>query len=775
MKTLLVFPPQAHPTQPALCLPSLTAYLRRNGFPDTDQRDFNLDAHEYFLSEKRLALSRERIAAAFAELPRQGSLDLRQMDRFRVLAEALAAADAVTQNIEDAKAVLRDPERFYDYDKYLAAVKVFDRAFRMISAEHYPSNLTPHNFTLQYSIEREQEILAALGDPQANFFVEYYRERALPEIQALQPQLLGISLTYTSQVIPGLALAAMVKEVMPDVHITVGGGLLAYIGEKMTRSGNVFKAIDSAIVLEGEGPLLELAKTVRDGRSIEQVPNCIHKVGEQVVTNSMASPLSIDDLPTPQFDGLPMHQYYSPQLALPLAITRGCYWEKCAFCTLYKVIGPGYRQRSLDKVMDDIQEVTSKWNSDVIYFIVEDMPPQVFKALPGALRERDLQVKWWTDARLERNLFSPELCRELYASGCRRIAFGFESGSQRLLDLMEKGTDLEESTTILGNLHEAGISVTLYTMIGFPTETVEEAKSTLQWLRNHRDIVHEVSLRIFYIDHLSKVFEHPDHYQVKEILKDADKDLQVYYDWVPGEGMSRREARELFFDFMKVIREEFPLFHGDNLLLFELKSHYFLYLCHYGNLDFLQQKSAVAVAEEFGNDLMASVPSMPAGNTLLELPFDLKSISQRLNDAECSILRPRYMSGNFKGALFDELGPSFPPEPERQTYVVFRAKSCDLLHVGRDAARMLSMIDGRRTVAEILQDWPEDVRPTLQAFFPKLFQQGLLTTDVSAARKQTQQLHSNSENGVDVGLERAAGAEAKAAETMHLYCKPSVQ
>ncbi len=767
MKTLLVFPPQAHPTQPALCLPSLTAFLRARGFSDTHQRDFNLDAHEYFLCRERLAQSRGVVQQQLDEMPRDAAMKLRQMDRFRVLVEAAASADAVVEGIEDAKAVLRDPERFYDYDLYLRSVKLFDRAFRLISAEHYPSALTPHNFTLPHSIEREQDILTALFDERSNFFVEYFRERAVPEILEAQPDLLGISLTYTSQVIPGLTLARLVKERMPDVHITVGGGLLAYIGDKMTRSGKVFDVIDSAIVLEGEGPLLQLAEAIRDGKDIDGVGNCIHRKNGTVQTNPPESPLAIDDLPTPEFDGLPMDHYFSPQLALPLAITRGCYWEKCAFCTLYKVIGPGYRQRSLDKVMDDIETVTERWNSKVVYFIVEDMPPVLFRTLPPALAQRGLDIRWWTDARLERNLFSPELCREIYESGCRRIAFGFESGSQRLLDLMEKGTCLEESEGILRNLKDAGVSVTLYTMIGFPTETEEEARSTLQWLRDHRDLVHEVSLRIFYIDHLSKVYADPDTYQIQQILDDESKDLQVYYDWVPGAGMERRVARQLFFEFMKVIREEFPLFHGDNLLLFELKSHYFLYLCQFGDLSFLERKSAVHVGEEYEGNLETVVPRVPWGNRILKISHDLRRISDTLNQAECSILRPRYMSGNFKEDLFQELEEEIPAEEPRPTRVLYRARSGDLLSIGADTAKFLEQVDGRRSVGEILAQWPPAAKTKLLAFAERLFQSGLLTQ--SAGSESGPVVLGETSDVARQVPERVAAV----AESMHLYCKPS--
>lgn len=823
MRTLLLFPPQAHPTQPYLCLPSLVAFLRANGFPDTHQRDLNLEAHEWFLNRERLAVARDRVAATFAAHPADRPLPLPEMDRFRVVAEAHASADSVVEGIDEALFTLRHDEAFYDYDRYLRAVKLLDRAFRLISAEHYPTSLTPHNYTLQHSIEKEAEVLAAVFDEESNFFCEYYRQKALPEIVAARPDLVGISLTYTSQVIPGLALARMIKQALPGCHVTVGGGLLAYIGEKATRSGKVFAVIDSAIVLEGEGPLLELAKNVAAGkeRPAEGVGNAIWKDGENVVVNAPASPLSIDSLPTPEFDGLPMDRYYSPKLALPLAITRGCYWEKCAFCTLYKVIGPGFRQRRLDKVMDDIEKVTKRWNSDVIYFVVEDMPPPVFKQLPVELKKRALDIKWWTDARLEKNLFTDELCRALYESGCRRIAFGFESASQRLLDLMEKGTAIDEAEGILARLARAGISNTLYTMIGFPTETREEALQTLAWLRAHKESVDEVSLRIFYVDHLSKVFEHPEQYGVERILLDPEKDLQVYYDWIPARvgttlpvmkvrgqshgadhghpeaaggcgdagattqvidgGMSRREARELFFDFMKVLREEFPLFRGDNLLLFELKSHYFLYLCKYGHLSFLSGKSEVDVAEVAPADLRAARLRLPDGNRVVEMPYDLRTIAEKLNEAECSVLKPRYQSGNFKEKLFEEMASQVPAAPPARNFAVYRARSSDLLHVGKDAARLLAACDGQRVVADVVADFAPAQQPKVERFLGELLARGLLTarpavpTRHSGSAASSMSPATTGSPGTTRDLTVAAGAPepVRVAETLHLHCKPS--
>lgn len=731
MRTLLIFPPQAHFTQPYLALPSLKAFLRANGFEDTHQWDVNLDSLEHFLAPGRLARSRDRIRSHLADLPTDRPLGLEAMDRYRTLSEADLSADAVIEGIDDAVSVLRDPERFFDYEAYLGAVKRLDRAFKLISAEWYPTSLTPNSFAMRHSIEREAEVLAAITDADENPYIEFYREQTIPKIAALKPDLIGISITYGTMIIPALTLARMIKEVLPNVHITVGGGLLAYAGPKITKSGRVFDVIDSVVMLEGEGPLLKIAECVRDGRPVDDVGNVIHRKDGVVITNEKAAPLDIDTLPTPDFDGLPLDRYYSPQIALPIAATRGCYYEKCVFCTLYKVIGPGYRQRNITKILDDIEAVTARHGSNKIYFVVEDMPPVLFRALPDALASRGLDIEWWTDARLEKNLYTEEMCARLYEAGCRRIALGFESASQRVLDLMDKGTAIEEAGPIVKNISEAGIAVVLYTMIGFPTETEEEARATLAWVREHQRHVQEVSLRIFYIDLLSTVYHAPEQFKITRLLEDPTKDYQVYFDHECSEGIDRVKAREIFFEFMEFVRNELPLFQGDNLWLFELKSHHFLYLCHEGALDVFHGRTRAESGNDVPDDLHGARPRLADGVTVRTVPYDLTEMSKALLDAEDRTLRPRYQSGSFKTEMIAQLEADVPAVPPRETAFAWRAATSDSLRLGRDAARILRGFDGVRTVDQLLEEFPSEQRPKLLSFVRSLFGKGLLTAHVS--------------------------------------------
>jgi radical SAM superfamily enzyme YgiQ (UPF0313 family) len=130
---------------------------------------------------------------------------------------------------------------------------------------------------------------------------------------------------------------------------------------------------------------------------------------------------------------------------LPLAATRGCYWGKCVFCTLYTVIGPGYRGRTIEQTVEDMRTLQSRYGTRCFYLAIEDLPPNMARRMPQAILDAGLDVRWWCDARLEGEVFTEEVCEQLAASGCRRIAFGYESSSSRVLERMCKGIDPDES------------------------------------------------------------------------------------------------------------------------------------------------------------------------------------------------------------------------------------------------------------------------------------------------------------------------------------------
>jgi radical SAM superfamily enzyme YgiQ (UPF0313 family) len=725
MKTLLIYPPQGHFTQPYLAIPSLSAYLRQQGLKDVSVLDLNIDAYDSILTTSRLKRSLDRVRAGegLARLEACESLGFSEMERYQLLSEIALAGDEVASRIEEAKNVLRNREHFYDYQRYLWAGRTIEQGLRLFSAEYAPTRLSAHGFVMKKRIERSKEIVAAIDDERENPFIEYFRDRALPRIRELDPDVIGISVTFPSQAIPVMTLAKLVKQWKPEVHITLGGGLLAYVAEKLSKRPEVWSLIDSMILLEGEGPLLRLIEELGAKKDFGKVPNLIWRDSSGVVRkNEQAEPLDIKTLPTPDFSDLPLGKYFSPELVLPLAATRGCYWGKCVFCTLYTVIGPGYRGRTIEQTVDDMRVLKERHGVKNFYLAIEDLPPNMIKAFPREILNQKLDVHWWADSRLEYEHYTPELLDEMKRSGCVRLAFGFESSVNRVLDRMCKGIEAQKGVELIRRVHDAGISVTLYVMLGFPTETREEALDTLKTIVENQRWIQEVSVRVFYLDERAEIFNRAREFDIVEVYPDPDADLQVYYDFKTSSGMSRREARDVYLEFTRTLRSHFPVFQNTNMLYHELKSHYFLYLVRHGSWQGLKAE----VLDRPASPRLSAAPKKSARLATRELAFDRGEIDRRIGAIDSFTLRPRYQSDLVEDDDRARLDRELPRETRSPSVLIYDRASGELRAVTPDAAELLARCDGKRTVEQVVELVPQPHRAAALACVRELAEAGML-------------------------------------------------
>jgi hypothetical protein len=420
---------------------------------------------------------------------------------------------------------------------------------------------------------------------------------------------------------------------------------------------------------------------------------------------------------------MPLEKYFSPELVLPLAATRGCYWGKCVFCTLYTVIGPGYRGRTIAQTVEDMRLLSQKHNTKHFYLAIEDLPPNMAKALPRAILDAGLDVNWWCDARLEHDVFTQEVCDDLAASGCKRIAFGYESASRRVLDAMCKGIDPDASMDLVHRVRKAGISVTLYVMVGFPTETREEARATLDAIVANREAIQEVSVRVFYLDETSEVFRRRSEFDIVETFPDADADLQVYYDFRCSRGMSRKDAREVYLEFTSALRSHFPVFQNTNMLYHELKSHYFLYLAKWGSWEQLRDEVLERAPSKNGFDAR---PRRRTGLRRRDLAFDRATIDARLSSIDVHTLRPRYQSDLIEDEDRQRFDHTLQPETSSPSAILYNAATGEIHCLSPAAADLLQQCDGERTLDELLSLFEAEHRADAKRCLEELESAGLL-------------------------------------------------
>ncbi|HXF92231.1 MAG TPA: radical SAM protein [Nitrospiraceae bacterium] len=577
MKVLLIFPPDWYPSEPYLSLPTLTAVLRAAGHT-VIQKDVNLEMYDWYFSE-------DFLKRVLRKVPQQ--LDrLRKLAKKRELEEweadlQLALCDLTRQRIaeltdkaERAKRIVRG-EDFYDIDKLEWAINTFREITAAISLVYAPARICmpPMETDLSYKVFMSSEVMDAVRDTQVNVYRDVFDHLVKPTIEAERPDVVGVSIVLQQQLFSSMTFCALIKEQFPQIHVTIGGNTVTRLRDVLPGSP-LFAFFDSAVIYEGETAFLQLIEAVGAGRDLGGIPNLIYRDAAGVHTSPLTYAEDMGSLPPPDFDGLPLEKYFVPDRILPYLATRGCYWGRCEFCDHGEGYTAGYRTKKIEQIIEDIRFLKTKYHTRHFHFTDESYPPALFRKLARRLVETKMDILWTTHMRFEKSLLDEAVWRDARDSGCRYLHFGYESGSERVLKLMDKAT-----TTDVIKRHlelSAGVGIWNHVMgfFGFPGETREEAWQSVRFLEDNRAHVHSLGFGTFDLSKHTPVAKHPEKWGVTP-YKNPDWDLALDYYYTVREGLSVEEAERVFEEFE---RNHYP---GWDLRIF-IREYVFLYIARFG-------------------------------------------------------------------------------------------------------------------------------------------------------------------------------------------------
>ncbi|SVB60757.1 uncharacterized protein METZ01_LOCUS213611, partial [marine metagenome] len=463
MKTALIFPPQWYPSQPYLALPTLKAYLETKGH-EVDQFDFNVESYDFFLSRSYLEHCVNKIDARLTKSVK--SHEDREIEpTHRQILEDTNYLEAILSEISDAKQVLRDKELFFQFKEYKNAYTTLKVAMQLISYAHYPSKIDLDSFFMKGNPEESlQGILLTTQDSTKNPFLELYKNNLLKKTDWNRYGLVGISIIHAGQVIPGLTLARILKGLYPHLHITIGGSVFARHQDILSDKKILFeKMFHSIILFEGEHPLDQLLKQLKDKKPLNTVPNLIYLKNKTVVRNTTAKALPYDQLARPNFDDLPLNKYLMPYPVLPYMASRGCYWGKCTFCTHSFIYDSHYRKENEERVAKELDYLGKKYKTKFFTFSDEAISPNAFDRISKAILSQGVEMRALGMLKFESDsVETVELFENMYKAGFLMLFFGLESANDRILSIIEKGCDQATEKRVLKNSSLAGIWNHLY-------------------------------------------------------------------------------------------------------------------------------------------------------------------------------------------------------------------------------------------------------------------------------------------------------------------------
>ncbi len=501
MKVALLNPPPTPPVFPPLALVALASHLRRAGV-EVLPVDASVEALHFLLAPERVEAGLGRAAGragGWLAGPPGRDLEPWRMTTLLHPADRRPLAEAGADDARETVAEAWRPDGFrLDRSRYLAQVGRLNDALLVSTAPCHPTVVT---------LTGCAATAALLADPGLDPYLPYVRDALIPRLRAWGPDLVGVSLGYKQQLLPGVALIRAVRAALA-CPVVVGGALFTSLCRDATggadearattldlaRSpavGRVLATVLAPFGIRGEGEvaLLELCRALEDGREVDAVPSLVRpdRGAGRLLLNPLAETLPGRELPPLALDGLPIGRLYlTPLPAAPALTSRGCYWNRCAFCDHGSPIGTRFRQAAVGTVVETLAGYQRDGVSHV-YLCDEGTSPAMLRHLAAAVPAAGVGVALGTMARLERSL--PGLVGGAAAAGLRFLSVGLESGCPRVVRAMDKGFTHDTAVAVLEECRRHGVRVQCHVMFGFPGETREEAAETIRFLERFHDRV----------------------------------------------------------------------------------------------------------------------------------------------------------------------------------------------------------------------------------------------------------------------------------------------
>jgi anaerobic magnesium-protoporphyrin IX monomethyl ester cyclase len=313
-------------------------------------------------------------------------------------------------------------------------------------------------------------------------------EEATERVAALRPDVLGVSAT-TISIGNGARIAAAVREKLPHVTTVVGGPHVSAVPEATL---NAFPQFDYGISGEGEIAFFGLLDALASGTPVRDLLGVVSRDAPDDVHASCRAPYidDLDSLPFPAWDVLgdvfphrfgPSIFNYRTTPVATLVTSRGCPFS-CTFCDR-STSGKLGRYHSVEYVMEMCRMLAARGARHVIFYddLFTVKKKRVIELCEAMVREK-LPFTWSCNSHP--NLLDLATMKLMKRAGCWQIAYGVESGSQRVLNVVKHEVKLPRLRETLRMTREAGIRAKGYLMIGHPTENLESLEETRSFLED---------------------------------------------------------------------------------------------------------------------------------------------------------------------------------------------------------------------------------------------------------------------------------------------------
>ena len=504
MDTIFVHSPLRSVCTPSSAIPDIAGFLESKGY-SVYIYDANIDFYNWILNEEKI---KDTYSLCYNVV--NNLLDYKhpkeiQIKKFFDESEY----SRILGKIEKAKNILRTKD-FYNPVRYKIAHYVINKALELLSLPYdtwilYERSVIGNETGFEFNDYKNM-----IKEKEGNIFIEYMNSLAQKIIKR-NANSVCILADIEGQIIPAMTLASILKE-NGQKNIVIFGNYIPLIQTDLKQDKTVFSDISDIFMYENNPiAMMQLMDYFKGKKKIETVNNILYLDDNKKIKENRYSDEKTKDFYFQKFEYINEYHYFFPEKVLPIVIADGCYWGKCKFCDLFS---SKYSVKDINNVIKEIKFYKKKYGVKFFYLRDLSIAPSIAREFAKQLIKEKLNIRYSTFCRFDKE-FDYHLLKLLYKSGLRCLNWGLESGSQKILDKMNKGINLSIVSRILKDAYRLGIANKVSFMYHFPGESYEDFCESVNFVKENEKYIFYLGVHEFYLKRYSYIFDHLSEFDIR--------------------------------------------------------------------------------------------------------------------------------------------------------------------------------------------------------------------------------------------------------------------
>ncbi|MCK4351985.1 cobalamin-dependent protein [candidate division WOR-3 bacterium] len=309
----------------------------------------------------------------------------------------------------------------------------------------------------------------------------------LSDIKKFNPRVVGLTVT-TPQVNKAKYLVEEIRKSLPLTKLVAGGVHITALPSDSLKNLD----LDCVVIGEGELTMLEICQRLNLDEPLDVVKGIAYRKNGRIARNENRELIeNLDDVPFPARHLVDFGKYLMPpgtirglwlERSTAIITSRGCPYH-CIFCGSHLIFGKQVRRRSVANVISEIELLISQYEIDGLWFFDDTftLDKGWVKEFVVQMKEHKINLKWSVQSRV--NPISIDILDEMKSAGLSQIEFGVESGSDKVLKALKKGTTVEMIKNAFRITKKVGIRTCATFMVGNPSETKKDILMTQKLAR----------------------------------------------------------------------------------------------------------------------------------------------------------------------------------------------------------------------------------------------------------------------------------------------------